>query len=40
MSDVNTLQLQEIEVETAQTVCGDSSYLAQTIQKYLFTLTV
>ena len=40
MSDVDALQLQEIEVEPAQTVCGEAFHLVQTIQKFLFTFTV
>ena len=40
MSDVDALQLQKVEVEPTQTVCGDAFHSVQTVQKFLFTFTV
>ena len=40
MSDVNTIQLQEIEVEPTQAVCRDALDLMQTIAEHFLTFTV
>ena len=40
MSDVNTLQLQEIEVEPTQAICSATLELMQTIAEQFLTFTV